>query len=120
MEEPEDSETKTIKPERLTFIGSDQTAERRKIQEAIQKAKEGSRIEIGVEKSVTIPPNRKPSVCNVSIPYFKLTLTGRVKLPESQVETPDNQPENGEETESTQNQPDDQENHKDSPIEAKP
>ena len=69
MEEPEEE----FGPEKVTLIGPDQTAERRKIQEAIQKAKEGSRIEIGIEKQVTIPPNRKPSDCNVTIPYFKLT-----------------------------------------------
>ena len=99
MEEPEGEEVSEefYEPEKLTIIGPDQTAERREIQEAIQRSKGGSRVEIGVEKPVTIPPNRKPSQCNMMIPYYKLTLRGRRKTSESQAKTPDNQQKNEEE-----------------------
>ena len=63
---------------------------------------------------MTSPPNRKPSQCNMMIPYFKLTLRGQRKIPESQAETPINQPKNEEEIEPAQSQPDNQGSREDS------
>ena len=58
MEEPEET---FFEPDKLTTIGPDKTAERREIQEAIQRSKGGSRVEIGIEKPFTVPPNKRPS-----------------------------------------------------------